>query len=573
MSYWEELKRRNVVKVGVAYLALVWLVVQIASVVLPAFESPPWAMQALIFGFVLGFPIVIICAWVYEMTPEGLKRTDDVSSEDRRRMHPGRKLDFAIIGVLSLALVTVVIDQYLIDGWERQETIAVLPFRNLSGDPDQEYFADGMTDALIANLAKIDAIDVISRTSVMRFKNVDLSLPEIAAALGATAIVEASAQRAGERVRINASLFDGTTDRQLWGGTFDEELTNVLSLQSELAREIADGIHSTITPDDEARLRSNQRVDPAAYDAYLRGMAHLHLLTPAEFDLAERYFEQARELDPDSALGHAGLAQTWAARAQLSVVPAQEAAPLARVHAQRAALIDDRLASVQIALETVDYLSWDLDGAEAKIRRAIELEPGNAEARFHLANLRLILGDSSEAIEQIAEAVRLDPLNPLYKMFEGVVLANARQYDASIASHRAALDLAPGFAITWNNLAASLHLAGQYDEALVAEREWLNATRNVEGLAALDAGLEDGSYTEAMQRVADVLERQALTTGASAITAARHYARAGDWEKVIEWLNRAVEDRNPNALMIRSPELEPVRDDPRILALIERMGL
>lgn len=574
MSFWDELKRRSVFKVAVAYLAFAWLIVQVASVVLPAFDISQLALQALIVAFALGFPIALVCSWIYELTPEGIKRTDELSSEERRRMHAGRRLDFVIIGVLALALVTVIVDQYVIGDGVRYDSIAVLPFANLSGDADQEYFVDGMTDALIANLGKIAALDVISRTSAMRFKGTNLSLPEVAAALGATVVVEASARRVGGRVQIIASLVDGAADRQLWSGTFEEDFTDVLRLQNDLAREIANRIEATITPEEGVRLAASEPVNALAYEAYLRGLMHLHRLAPEELDLAERYFGQARERDPESALPYSGLALTWGARAQLNVVPATVAAPLARAHAQRAELIDEQLASVQRALATAAYLSWELADAEARVRRAIELEPSYAEAWFSLSNLRVIAGDTSEAIAQIRQAVRLDPLNPLYKMFEGVVLTCARRYDESIRAYREALEIAPNLATVWLNLTESLHLAGRFDEAIEAQREWLNWTRNTGAAGAFEAGLAESGYAQGMRNAAQVLGEQALLTGTGAALVARHYSRSGDPERVIEWWLRAAEQRNPNALMVKvAPVFDAVREDPRIQAFIESVGL
>lgn len=573
MSFFEELKRRNVFRVAVAYLAFAWLIVQVASIVLPVFGASQLALKALIVAFTIGFPIVLVCTWVYELTPEGVKRTEDVSDEDRRRIRTGRRLDFVIIGVLSLALIAVVVDQYILRAGTRYDTLAVLPFENLSGDPEQEYFADGMTDALITNLGKIGALDVISRTSVMRFKHTDLSLPQIATALGATVIVEASAQRVGDRVQVTARLVDGATDRQLWGDTFEEGFSDVLRLQSRLAQAIARGVRATITPDEETRLAARGPVDPAAYDAYLRGLEHLYRLAPQELDVAQSYFEQSQRLDPESALGYAGLALTWAYRAQVNVAPATEAAPLVRGNAERAAAIDEDLASAQLALSVAAYLAWDLTDADTHVRRAIELEPSNAEARFGLATYRVIAGDSPEALAQIDEAVRLDPINPLYKMFRGVVLMSARQYDASIDAYHEALEAAPNLAVAWLNLTSSLQLAGRLDEATDAERQWLNTTKDEEGSSAFEAGLAAGGYAEGMRNVAQVLGRRALSTGVGTTNVWRHYGRAGDWEKVVEWWERAFEQRDPNALWVRMPELDAVRDDPRVHSRITQIGM
>lgn len=355
---------------------------------------------------------------------------------------------------------------------------------------------------------------------------------------------------------------------------FDGNLTDVLSIQNALAKQITVGIRATITPEEEARLASKTSVVPAAYDAYLRGLEHLYRLAPPDLDLAERYFDQAREIDPESPLGYSGLATTWAYRAQLGLVAPKVAGPLARGYAESAERIDDQLSATHLAIAHVAYLEWKLTESEARARRAIAITPGYTDARIAIANLRLVAGDFDEAIEYFESAVRLDPFNAYFKMLHGVSLMAARQYDGSIATLQQSLEIAPNLATGWLNLSASFHLAGKYDEAIECEREWLRVRRNAEGTAALEAGLAEGGYEEAMRRIAQVRAQRALIIEAGAIGVARHYSRAGDFDKVVEWLERAFEQRDPGLLMLgSSPEFDEVRGDERVQILIQRMGL
>jgi adenylate cyclase len=574
MSLWAEIKRRNVFKVGVAYLAFAWLIVQIASIVLPTFELPRLFMRGLIFALALGFPIVLVCAWVYELTPEGLKRTEDVPEEARRRFHAGRKLDFVIIGVLSLALVTVVVDRYLSDADSAHESIAVLPFQNLAEDSDEDYFADGMTAALIANLAKIESINVISRTSAMRFKGTNLSLPEIASQLGANVIVEASAQRVGEHVRIIAQLVDGATDQDLWAETFDRDIVDVLALQSDIAQEIASQIRATVTPEERERLAASTPVKPAAYDAYLKGMEHLYQVTPAELDLAEEYFEEALMHDADSALALAGLGLTWVARAQDQIVPPRLAAPLARGYAERAELLRGESPAVHFVLGATAWLEGNVAESETHMRRAAELEPSYADARAGLANIFMIRGEYSLAVEQMRAAVGLDPLNPFLRNVLATALMGARNCDESITVLRETRDRFPNLPAGLPVLTACLHATGQFDEALSAEREWLRLTRNVQGVTALDEGVAESGYADAMRKVADVLAQQSNAIGAGSVNVAVHYGRAGDPEKTVEWLERAFEQGEPGLRNdLRLPMFDLVRDDSRVQDLMKQLGI
>ena len=301
-SFFEELRRRNVFKVGIAYLAMTWMIMQVADLVLTAFGADTGVMQALIIVFTVGFPIAVGVAWAYELTPEGVKRSDDVAPRRSIARRTGRKLDFVIIAFLSLALITVVIDQYIIEAspFPKVSTLAVLPLANLSGDPDQEYFADGITAALITNLAKVTALRVVSRTSIMRFKGTDRSLPAIAAELGVDAIVEGSVVRDGDRIRITAQLIDAATDQHLWAESFDRDYRDVLKVQGEITTSIAEEIRIAVAPEESARLAQAAEVSSDGYDAYLKGMQHFYRLTPQDLETALQYFDLSLEQNPNA---------------------------------------------------------------------------------------------------------------------------------------------------------------------------------------------------------------------------------------------------------------------------------
>ncbi len=484
-----------------------------------------------------------------------------------------RRLDFFIIAALSLALIAVVVDQYVLEEERRYDTIAVLPFKSLSGDPEQEYFVEGMTDTLIATLGQLRSLSVISRTSVMRYKGSDEPLQSIAAALGANILVEASAQRAGDRILINAKLFDGEADRQIWARSFEEDYENVLKLQSNMAQEIVDGIRTVLTPEEEAKLDTAEPVDPDAYDAYLKGFSHLYRMAPNEYDLAEGYFRQVTEIDPDSVLGWVGLATVWGWRAQTNAVPGTVAAPLMREYAERAASIDDEVAEVHAVLGHVAYQEHDFAEAEARARRALKLAPNDARALIFLATIRGIFGDQDTSLELTARSMQLDPYNPFYRMLHAVHLVGARRYEESIVYFREVVEMAPYLDVAWLNYASCLHFAGRFDEVIEPTREWLRIRGRSDALAAFEKGLADGGYEVGMRNLADALAQHTLATGTEPITVARHYGYAGDAEKVIEWIERAYELGDPNVAWIRMPGLDFVRDDPRILALMEKMGI
>lgn len=576
VSFWGELKRRNVFRVGVAYLALAWLLVQVASIVLPAFDVARWAMQGTIVVLAIGFPIALICAWIYEFTPEGLRRTDDLPPEAVVVVHSGRKLDFAIIGVLALALITVVAGRYLIEPEPvaRLDSIAVLPLVNLSGDSDQEYFADGMTEALISNLAKISALRVISRTSAMRYKNSTMSLPEIAAELGVAVIVEGSAVRSGDRIRITAQLIDAATDRHLWTETYDRDFSDSLALQSALARRIAEQIAITVTPQEQQRLAAATGVDSVAYEAYLKGLQHFYRLTPADLDLAQQYFESALEADPDSARAHAGVALTWVGRMQMGFIPASVAGPQAKAFALRALTLDEDIAEVHFVLANVNtWFEWDFAAAETQFLRAIELRPGYPDAAALYSHYLSAMGRTDEALEQIDRALDLDPFNPFFRALNGVVLHMAGRYDEATDEFQAALAVVPNLPFALQVMTGSLHFAGRYDEALAAQKTLMTVLGDAQAAAALDSADGEGGYVKAMRRVAEISGERSLAVGAAGFFVASRYSYAGDSENVIAWVRHAIEQRDPNVPYLRLPEFGAVRGDPRFAALVEEVGL
>ncbi|MDH3255516.1 MAG: protein kinase, partial [Acidobacteriota bacterium] len=302
----------------------------------------------------------------------------------------------------------------------RIASLAVLPLRNLSGDPEQEYFADGMTEALITDLSKIGALRVIARSSVMRYKGSELPLSEIAVALGVDAVVEGSVVREGEQVGISAQLIEATTERILWGERYTESLTSILGLQAQVARAIAGGVRVALSPQEEALLSAEREVDPAAYDAVLKGLFHLQQFNPRGFDAAQKYFEAALEIAPDYAPASVGMARVWSFRNQFGLAKPGEIAPLRRELIDRALALDDSLADAHLA--EANFRVWyefDWKGGEESFLRALELNPNYAEARIFYAHLLTIVGRIGEAREQAERALDLDPLNPFFKALAG----------------------------------------------------------------------------------------------------------------------------------------------------------
>jgi eukaryotic-like serine/threonine-protein kinase len=455
-------------------------------------------------------------------------------------------------------------------------SLVVLPFENRSGDPTQEFFADGMTDALIADLAQIGALRVISRTSAMRFKGASRALPEIARELGVDAVVEGSALRVGERVRITVQLVDAASDRSLWGKSYDRDLTDILTLQSEVAHAIANEIRIQVTPEEQARLRSKGAVIPAAHVAYLQGRFLWNRYGAESVKESILRYREALAADPDYAIVYAGLADSYIMLANTHELPPREGYSLAREAAERGLALDDSLAELHSSLGMVHRLfDWDWQSAERAYLRAVELNPGHAFGRSRYGQLLSAMGRHEEAIGQAERALEFDPLNLLLHTQVGDVLFYARRYERSIAFYRKSLEIDPTAGFGHTDLARSLEHVGRIDEA-IQEFELGTSTpggrpRASTGLAILYA--KAGRREEA-RAVIEAVQSLARTQFVSPYGIASYYAVIGDNARALDWLGKAYAERDGTLTWLKvHPRLDGLRGEPRFRELLARMRL
>jgi TolB-like protein/cytochrome c-type biogenesis protein CcmH/NrfG len=445
---------------------------------------------------------------------------------------------------------------------------------DLRADPDQEYFADGMTEALITDLAKIKALKVISRTSVMRYKNTEKSLPEIARELNVAAIVEGSILREGNRVRITAQLIEAKTDRHLWADSYDRELESILVLQSEVAQAIAREIQVAVTPDERERLASARTVRPEAYQAYLKGLFHRYKQTPEHFDTALEYFERALALEPDYALAYVGIAETWLSRADCGVTPPQKALPKAVLAANRAAELDDTLAEVHQSLAWIHFAERDWGAAEREVRRALELNPNNADAHLTYSDLLMSTGRSEEGMSEIERCLELDPLNFFFQCYYGWHLVYVGRNDDAIAQLQKTLKMEPNFAAVRQGLWGAFYLKREHELALDEAKAFHALLGDSEIVDTLDVGYRESGYPGAMLLAAKKLEARSQRTHVPATRIARMYAHAGDNDRALGWLEKACEaQENPLVHLRISWDWHNLRDDPRFRDLLRRVKL
>jgi len=486
-----------------------------------------------------------------------------------------RKKVILYASIAGLLIIMTVIALSLFTGRaEVIDSIAVLPLENLTGDAGKEYFVDGITDELIGQLGQISALRVISRTSVMQYKESGKSLSEIARELKVDAVVEGSVQQVGESVRIRVQLIDALPEeRNLWGQTYDRAMTDVLVMYSEMARAIADEIQVKLLPAEQTRLASAQVVNPEAYDAYLKGSYHWKKLTPAGCDTAQRYFELALENDPSYAPGYEGLAWVWAARQQMGITPPREAGPNSRAAALQAIALDDNSAGAHVALAVVKtWTDWDWAGAQKAWQRALDLNPNDATTQAYYSHFLAIMGRADEAIPHIELALDLDPFNALFHSLYAGILNYHRRYEDAVAAARTALAMQPDAPVAREQLNLALTAQGMHDEKLAAQRE--RFAHDSELVAALERGLEEAGYEGAQRRIADVLAaRYDKAGGFRARTIAELYFDAGDKDLAVDWFEKAYEEHDPNLPYIGRPYWDPLRSDPRFQDLLRRIGL
>ncbi len=457
---------------------------------------------------------------------------------------------------------------------KRIRSVAVLPLTNLSRDPEHEYFADGMTEALICDLAKLRAVKITSRTSVMRYKGSTMPLPQIADELNVDAVVEGSVIRVGPRVRITAQLIHAASDTHLWAESYDRDFEDVLLVQSEIAHAIAREIHAAVTPEEARRLKRARRVNPDAYEAYLKGRFHWYKLSREHLDTALMYFQVSLERDPSDPLAYGGIAAVWLSKGDCGLVPPREAFPKAEVAALKAIELDESLAEAHISLGMVRGCGWDWDEAAKEYQRAIELMPNSAEAHFFLSDLLLSRQRSDEWKIHIERALELDPLNFFFRCFFGWHLLYLCQYDEAIAELRKTLRNEPNFPPAHLRLWGAFCGKGMYEEAVAEAKTFFEALGDKEVAQTLQRGYTAAGYFGAMRVAAETLSERSHRTYVQPTQIARLYAHAGDKDHALEWLEKAYEERLP-AMVHLAVDLDwsSLRSEPRFQDLIRRLNL
>jgi len=575
-NFFVELKRRNVYKVAIAYGVVAWLLIQIATQVFPFFEIPNWTVRLVVLLIAIGFPIALIIAWAFELTPEGLKRTE-VADVAPATCSPHRAWIYVVIIAGAMSVGLFFLGRYTAStrsaGSEvREKSIAVLPFENLSGSPENAYFTDGIQEEILTRLAKIADLKVISRTSTARYKSSSDNLRQIAKQLGVANILEGTVQKAADRVRVNVQLIKAETDAHLWAETYDRKLTDIFSVESDIAKAIADTLQAKLSGSEKHAIAAQPTENTEAHEFYLKGRYFWNKRTGPDLRRAIDYFKQAIDKDPKYGLAYAGLADSYTLLSAYGAGSPQESFPLAKTAAQKALELDDTLAEAHTSLGQI-LLFYDLDlvGSSKEFERAIALNPNYATAHhWYGVGPPLAVGEFDRAIAELRRAQQLDPLSLIINADLGVAFTTARRYDEAITQLRKTIEMDPRFYYAHWNLGVALELKGELREALAEYKKAaeLDDDPIVLGLIA-HAYAKLGERDQALKLLAE-LQQVAAHRYVPFSTFAGIYMALGEKDKAIDYLERAYRDRALSNIKV-DPMLDPLRGDPRFEALVAKI--
>ncbi len=522
-SFVSELKRRNVLRVAAAYALVAWIIIEAGSVLLPTFGASETAFQNYVIVVVAGFLVSLVVAWVFEVTPEGLKLEKNVDRSKSVAPRTGRRLDLMIIGLLVVALAISVTlnftgmrngDAPPVAAVDRQ-SIAVLPFTSRSTDPENQLFADGIHDDVLTRLANIGALKVISRTSVMEYRETAKNLREIAAELGVGTVLEGAVQRVGNNVRINAQLIDASTDDHIWAKSYDRQLSaaNLFAIQSEISAEIARALKATLTNEEQSRLANIPTDSLAAYNLYTQGRDNLYKRRLDTLLTARQQFEEAIALDPDYAEAYSGLADSVLLLLNNhQALSADEAFSVAEAALDKALSLNPDLSDAHASLGLLKHKMWEetrtgpgLEEAEAHFVAALALNPNSARAYMWFASVRGSQLRIEEAIELFHESLRVDPLGRIpYANLPGLY-AFRGQHEEALDLYVKAVEIHPDWPTGYQNLAQHLQGLGRMDEALAWGRKgWELSADPLGGGSMVGAYIEFGEYEKIVELYSDV---------------------------------------------------------------------
>ena len=588
-TFIRELRRRKVFRTAVLYIIAAWVILQVADLAFPGLGIPEDAIKYVWVGAFAGFPLALVFGWIYQITSAGIVRTAPLGSDESADISL-KGMDYVlltallvVVGAITLGLLSEIRDVETGDEIVSSpkeihpNSIAILPLNNLTGDPEQDYFVDGMHETLTAVMAQISALRVISRTSTDVYRAIARPLPEIARELRVAHIIEGSVLRSGDRIQITLQLIDGETDEHIWAENYDRDLKDIMNLQSEVARTVAERISVRLTLDEEQRLADTREVNPETYRAYLRGIYHLNQFTPEGFAKGLSYLHEAVASDPGDPLAYAALSRGYSLIGH-SATPPPDAWARAKEAATKAAMLDPELPEAHTALAEISlYYDWDWIAARESFERAIELNPSQDWAHAHYAWYFQLTGDADRGIEEMKKAQEIGPLMPLWSAWLAWLYWGEGELDKALAEAQKATELNPNFEWSLHVLGSVYAAKGMYEEALATHEQLRSITPNIANWGFAITYSLMGQRDDALKAAAELAENPGQK---DLLYLALIHATLDNKSEALKWLEAAHEAHidwfpwvGARAGSDFTKPIQILSDEPRFQAMISGLKL
>jgi len=578
-NFFAELKRRNVYKVAIAYAVVAWLLMQIASQIFPFFEIPNWAVRLVVLLLVIGFPVALILAWAFELTPEGLRRTE-VADELPKKSARSRAWIYIVIVAGAISVGVFFFGRHTATSKQSgltevpAKSIAVLPFVNMSADKNDEYLSDGISEELITALSKITGLQVKARTSSFAFKGKSEDIQKIGELLHVSHLVEGSVAKAGNRLRISAQLIQASDGNHLWSDTYDREMQDIFAVRSDVAQQVVQALQVKLGVEATRALTQKPTENLKAFQYYMQGRASTQRRTRDDLLAAIRYYQKAIEEDPNYALAYAGLADAYGTLGFYGYIAPIEARRKQEEAARKALALDENLAEAHAALGAA-YMAFapsDFSLGDRELRHAIELSPSLALAHSYLGNSLVRQGRVDKGLEEYLRARELDPLSSIIARNVAMPYYLKRDYVRALDLLRQANELGPAFTSTWE---IGVYIKnGLFNETL-AELEKAKGERKNDSILVYGTGMIYGAQGKRAEALQVIKELEAMS-GASLSQAhwiAKIYAALNEKEMAFSWLERGLATGAVGVFYKDEPVWDPIRSDPRFDTLVEKMSV
>ena len=577
--FWNELKRRGVLRSLAVYAGTAFVVLEAATIIFPRWNLPDWSIDLLLYLLIFGAFVTLIVTWIFDFTPQGLQRTKSLDEETERVKLPDSRIWKAATYISLIVIVALIIYNILpvkssIRAGDIQSMV-VLPFDNFTGDDQLEYFVAGMHASLIGDMGKVGGMRIISKTSSNKYRNANLSIPEIAEELGVDAVVETQVMCLGDTVCLQVRLVTPfPEERQLWAADYREEKSQILNLYNRLTRQIAEEVKIELSPAEERILTASRTVDKQAYDDYLMGLFYWDKLSQESLAKALEYFNRAIEKDPSWAPAYSGIAQVWTGMAQMGFAAPETAGPLIYENLSKALELDpDYAASHYNQAMIAVWIEWNWEKGEQEFLTALKLNPNDAMVRIYYAHLLTILLRTDEAVAQGDMALKLDPMNPLVHALDAVVLSSDGQWEEAMLHVQKAASIDPASFFAHHIMEFVSFENGDGDAFMKAIRFVLPFEEDQ--FSSIENTLEQEGLTAAYKEAITYLEVLEQSQFLVPIHMANRYIRTNQTEKALDYIMKGLEvhDQNMPYLVTGFLHFEPLYDDPRFMALVRQLNL